>query len=286
MKIKFDNQIYYIPPNTGICILAGNHLDQCIQLIQKYYLRNKKNEVAILDGDDHLISPDDTCFLHIENNIDLKSIFEFKSKTMLNNEFTEFIGKNQELFQSIEMIRSELTHLLTDSGFYKLRKILENGTDIQIKYHIDDFDVSRILQCITISYDELDDEDLFIMLYNLLFYLHRDKFQIIYIDFDISQKVLNWIMKSKNEHRLFLLKSEKIIAEELDMIDNMVIINNSYFLETSEFLINEIHQLIYSFHPYTIRNFDFQAGKIQDYIRYFSVKDSSFLINFTTDKLI
>ncbi len=283
MKIKSDENIYIIPIENGICSIASDYLNDMIDCLTSYFVNRKKNKCVIVDAEDDLIKYDDVSFVYIPRDIDLKQIFEFKPKTLINSEFSEFIENNQEMFKSIEMLREQIIELLTDQGMYKLKKIMQQNLNCDLQFMIDDFDISRFLQSISIDAEELSEQKMYMALYNLLFYVNREKYCIAYIDFDVNEEVNDWLASLKeNKNILLLIKNESIISRDKEFIDYMLIESNKDFMEYIEISRRQINDLIYCFHPYVLRNIVYQTEKNQSLVSGFTDKNTTFLIKFAS----
>ena len=280
MKIKTEDSVYIIPIGSGICSLVSNYTEDIINCFNSYFVNKKKNKCVILDEEDDLIKFNDVAFIYIPNNEDLKQIFNLKPKTLVNNELTAFIGNNQEMFSSIENIREQLIELFTDQGMFKIKKIMQHNIDGKINFIMDDFDVARILQSISIDIEQLTIQQMYMALYNLLLYVNRDKFCVVYIDFELDEATINWLRSISDQNILLLIKNETILTRDKEIINYLLIENNIDSIQKIEVNKNQINDFIYGFHPYVLKNIEYQTEKIQSLLKGFSQKDTSFLIKF------
>ena len=283
MKIKSEDSIYNIPIKNGSCLVASDYLEDIVLCLSSYFISNKKNKSIVLDDDNDLYKYSDVAFIYIPSSEDLNQIFKLKPKTQLNNEITNFINTNQEMFSSIEIIRSNLIELLTDVGTFKLKKIMQNNLDGEINFIVDDFDVSKIISSISVDSENLSQEQLFIALYNLMLYVNREKFCIVYIDFEVNDLTLNWIRNMQTNNTLFLIKNASVISKEKEYVDYMLVISNEDFVEELEFDRSIINDLSYCFHPYILKNVEYQTEKNIKLMDFFRDKNTTFLIKFTDD---
>lgn len=286
MKIKTDEAVYNLPINNGICNIASPFINNLIECLDSYFIGKKKNKCVVIDDEGDLIKSNDIEFIYIPENTDIEQILEFKPKTILNNEFCLFIDNNQEKFTSIDKIRNLSYELLTDSGVYKLLSIMKSNTSINLSIELDDFDVSRLLQMLSIKGDNLTKQEKFIILYNLLLYETRNKYCIVYIDFQVDDTVMDWVNKIKDDNKIILINNNKLETSNLDCIEYMLILSDKDFVETVEENINIIYNLSYCFHPYILRNIDQQNEKNIKIINKFSDSESTFLIKFATNNTI
>lgn len=280
MKIKTEDSVYLIPIKNGICSLVSNYTEDLINCLSSYFINKKKTKCVILDDEEDLIKYNDVAFIYIPNNEDLKQVFSLKPKTLINNELAIFIENNQEMFSSIENVREQLIELLTDHGMFKLRKIMQQNIDNEIKFTVDDFDIARILQSISIDVEELTVQQMYMALYNLLLYVNRDKFCLVFIDFELDGSTINWLYKIKSSNILLLIKNESINTRDKEIIDYILIEKNSNLIEKIEISKRQINDLIYGFHPYILKNLEYQTEKIRSLMSEFMQNDISFLIKF------
>ena len=61
------------------------------------------------------------------------------------------INENPNMFCSIDRIREELRNLLTDKGIFKIKRVLEYGTNINLDFETTNFSISKILQNLLIE---------------------------------------------------------------------------------------------------------------------------------------
>ena len=231
MKIKSEENVYIIPDLNGVCAISSPYIEDIVQCLVSYFVAKKKNRCVVIDEDGDLVKNDSVSFIYISKDDDLTSLFNLKPKTLINSELINFIGSNQEMFKSIEIIRNGLVETLTDQGIIKIRKIMQNHIENIIEFVIDDFDLSRILQCLSVESEELSIQQKYMSLYNLLLYLNKDNYCIVYIDFEIDETTLKWIKANKQNNILFLINNEAISTVNNDEIDYLIIESNQDFLE-------------------------------------------------------
>lgn len=285
MKVKNENLVYNMPIENGVCVIAGNETKNLIEYLTNYFVRKKKNICVVLDEEGDLVKNEDVAFIYVPSTENLLDVFEMKPKTMMNSEITEFINANQDNFRSVEAIRNLSYELLTDNGMFRLKKIMQNGTAINIEYDVDDFDVSRLLQMIEINIERLTVQQQFIVLYNILLYTHRSQFCILYIDFEIDKDTIEWIENIKEENILFLLDNSSISTNLMESVDAMLFLSKYDFVNEIEFDINLIDNLSYCLNPYTLRNYAYQTEKNRAIIDEFMDDEATFLIKFSTNNI-
>ena len=282
MKIKSEENVYIIPDLNGACAISSSYVDDIVQCLFSYFVAKKKNKCVVIDEDGDLMKNDSVSFIYIPKDDDLTPLFNLKPKTLINSEIVSFIGTNQEMFKSIEMIRNGLIEMLTDQGMIKIRKIMQKHIENNINFIIDDFDLSRILQSISIEGEELTTQQKYLSLYNLLLYLSKDSYCVVYIDFEIDETTLKWIKSNKQDNILFLINNEAISTNVNDEIDYFLIESNQDFLERIEIDSKQKNSILYCFHPYVLKNFEFQTEKNKQIMLDFQDKNTSFLIKFAT----
>lgn len=284
MKIKTEDAIYRIPVSSGVYLTYEmNDKTEILELIFSYFGQKKKTKCIVLDEDDNLISPMDAEIIYLGKK-DISAEFDFKPKTDMNAELTAFITNNTEMFESIDVIRDGMKELITDMGMYRLNHILTTGTDISLKFDAGNFDVSKIFQNLRIDVEEMSDQQMRIMLYNLYLFLNRYKYTILYIDHELDETSIKWLMKIKNPDLLVFVENSCIDACQAGLFDGMVIVNNSEMIERLEYQSGYASKISYLFHPVVLRNLDFQNKKILNLWSDFSGCKETFLIEFTNEK--
>lgn len=282
MKIKSEENVYIIPDLNGACAISSPYIEDIVQCLVSYFVAKKKNRCVVIDEDGNLVKNDSVSFIYISKDDDLTSLFNLKPKTLINSELINFIGSNQEMFKSIEIIRNGLVETLTDQGIIKIRKIMQNHIENNIEFVIDDFDLSRILQCLSVESEELSIQQKYMSLYNLLLYLNKDNYCIVYIDFEIDETTLKWIKANKQNNILFLINNEAISTVNNDEIDYLIIESNQDFLEKVEVDCKLKNSILYCFHSYVLKNFEYQTEKNKQIMLDFQDEKTSFLIEFAT----
>ncbi len=282
MKIKSEENVYIIPDLNGACAISSPYVEDIVQCLVSYFVAKKKNRCVVIDEDGDLVKNDSVSFIYISKDDDLTSLFNLKPKTLINSEMINFIGSNQEMFKSLEIIRNGLSETLTDQGMIKIRKIMQNHIENNIEFVIDDFDLSRILQCLSVESEELSIQQKYMSLYNLLLYLNKDNYCIVYIDFEIDETTLKWIKANKQNNILFLINNEAISTVNNDEIDYLIIESNQDFLEKVEVDCKLKNSILYCFHPYVLKNFEYQTEKNKQIMLDFQDEKTSFLIEFAT----
>lgn len=279
MIIK-DEDNYFFIPNSGLNIICENEFKQdLINDLNSYFGQKKKNKCIVVDDDNNIISNKDVDFIYISYDENLDGIFDFKIKTVLNNELGMFIEKNNEMFSSIEIIREGTFNLLSDQGMFKFKKILENGLDINIEFTTINFTLSKILQNLQIECSSIEKTQQLMMLYNLLIYLNRKSFNIIYIDFPINDFCVKWLNTIDVNNNTILISNDCIEKCEL-LCDGMVVLSNDQNIIKMEANYDEINDYSYALKS-IIRKFSYyQNDKVLRIMNQFDDKRTSFFIKF------
>lgn len=115
-----------------------------------------------------------------------------------------------------------------------------------------------------------------------MLYLSKDSYCVVYIDFEIVETTLKWIKLNKQDNILFLINNEAISTNVNDEIDYFLIESNQDFLERIEIDSKQKNSILYCFHPYVLKNFEFQTEKNKQIMLDFQDKNTSFLIKFAT----
>lgn len=281
MKIKSEEFQFVIPIDNGIALLVSEYKNELIELLTSYITNGKKNKCTITDDDGDLINPKDFAFIYISNGDNIDEIFDFKPKTMLNNEISSIIGENQEMFSSIETIRNGFENLLSDVGMFKIIKILISNTDLSVEFDINNFDLTKLLQTLCINTEILSRQKKMIMLYNMLLYLNRNKFCIIYIDFEVDDYVIEWINKSRSDDLMILIENSNKLTLCDNCIESLLILRNSQDIIIEEADKKIINRLSYCLHPYVSRNLIYQSEKNRNLIKEYAFTKQTLLIKFS-----
>ena len=104
-------------------------------------------------------------------------------------------------------MRNYLRELLTDEGMYKFMNILGNGISIDLELKTTNFTVSKLLQSLKFETDQMTIQQQFIILYNLLLYVSRNQFTIVYIDFEIDSESMEWLKRIQSPNRIILVSN-------------------------------------------------------------------------------
>lgn len=284
MKIKCGDHTLMIPVQSGLHIMYESNLKyELLECLNSYFVQKKKTKCIVMDENDELINPKSAEFIYISSKEDLSSVFEFKPKTILNSELEKFIVENPKMYRSVEYLRKDLRELLTDEGMFKFMNILGKGIPNDIKINTTNFTVSKILQALSIEKESLTIQEEFMMIYNLLLYIHRNEYSVVYIDFEVDEETMEWLEQIKSPNRLIFVSNNRIEACCAELFDSIIILSTNEFVETVDIDITKASLLSYVLHPIVLNHPEYQNEKIIDIMRLFEDKTSTFLVEFITD---
>lgn len=282
MRLEKDECVYLIPEKEQINIIVNNDSKkECIGLLVDFFVRKKRNVCHVYNDDGEKIQNTDYAFIYLPSDLNLKNNLEIKEKTMMNNEISQIIEENPKLFISIDKIRNELYELTTDSGVYKLRKILEHGLEQHVDFLFDTFDLPKLISMISIDEDNLDYTEKYLLILNLMMFEKRDSNMIVYLDIPINKTVFKWINRIKTENMIFIIDNDQIIegTELLDICGFIVLSNNNY-CEEYDFDIQELNSINYVFNPFVMAHMSLQTEKNIKIMKQFEDRNITFYLKF------
>ena len=280
MKVIHEESIYILPDNQRIVILVQNeNITDLLDCLINAFVKKKRNYCKIYDENNDVVDFGAIEFIYYPYTTMIDSNFQLSSKSFFNLEFTKLIEENIKDFSSIEKIRENLFECRTDVGFYKFRKILTKGLNVNIDFGLNEFNISLLLSMLQISTDNLSDDIKYQILYNLAMYINRDKFQIAYIDFPINQKTIEWI-KTKDENMVFFLNNDMIMSDV--KMDNctMVVLSKNDYMEKYELGIDEFDRISYMQNEFVKKHIRYQIDKNIQLIKQFSDETITYFLNF------
>ena len=284
MIIKSNEHTLIIPVYRGLHLIHEmNCKYELLECLNSYFALKKKTKCIIMDDDHELINPKDVQFVYISSKEDISSIFDFKPKTLLNSELEKFINENPESYRTSESVRNYLRELLTDEGMYKFMNILGNGISIDLELKTTNFTVSKLLQSLKFETDQMTIQQQFIILYNLLLYVSRNQFTIVYIDFEIDNESMEWLKRIQSPNRIILVSNEAIDDNDAEEFDSMIVLTTNDFVETLEIDKNNANIISYVLHPIVLKHPEYQTEKIIQILSLFEDKSSTFYVEFITD---
>ena len=282
MKIIHEESVYLIPEDNNIVVLAGAKQKDIIDCFTNQFVKKKRNYCKVLDSENQSIKPTELNFIYYSYGSDINSNFKFGTKSIFNNETTNLIQENENDFKSFELIRDGFRNLLTDYGMYKLREILTRNIGCNINFEISDFDMSKFLSMLDINVDDISIDKQYIMVYNLLLFINRNQFNVIYIDFPITQTVLRWMKSFDQDNVLFLLNNDCMVCDSVQELDKiaMLIVSDKDYIEKYEYDLNQFSNISYIQNPYTMLHKQQQTEKNIRLMEQFEDKNTTFYLTF------
>lgn len=282
--MKTDDGVLIIPPSEGIHLLATTqYTNLLINCLSSYFGQKKKTLCAAVDEENDIISSKDVSFIYIPSDENVDQWFAFKQKTPMNTELAEMISTNPELFMSMDMIRTVMKSLLTDSGMYRFKEILQKGTDINMNVSLQNYDIHTVLSNLQIESETFSNEQKHMLAYNLLLYLNRNKYTVIYIDFKVTEEVSRWLTAQKADNRLFLVCNDSVLPSAAGIFDSMIVPDLADHVTTIEAGIEQAGLYCYLFHPVVRENMSYQTEKNIVFMKQFMEQNTTFSIRFTLE---
>lgn len=258
MKIVHDEGTFLLPESNQINLLvSGNHKKKLTECLENYLVQKKKAKCIIYDEEGDVIDSKKMSYISISREIDYSANYAFKPKSLFNTEFSEIIRQNPERFLSMERARESLNGLTSDDGTYKLLRILNYGLTHSVRIDADNFMVEGIIQMLSVNTEELSNEERLLMICNLMFYLHRDEYVVVYLDVDVNDVVANWLMHLDLSNKYILIDNDAVI-DCFDMSCNLIILSNEDFLTEVDCERKEIENVSYLFHPIVLKYLTYQ----------------------------
>lgn len=282
MKIIHEESVYLIPEDNNIVVLAGAKQKDIIDCFTNQFVKKKRNYCKVLDSENQTIKPTELNFIYYPYGSEINSNFEFGTKSIFNIETTNLIQENEKDFKSFELIREGLKNLTTDHGMYKLREILTRNIECNIDLEMSDFEVSKFLSMLDINIGDTPVDQRYIMVYNLLLFINRNQFNVVYIDFPIKQNTLKWLKSFDQDNVLFLLNNDCMICDSIQKLDKfaMLIVSNKDYIEKYEYDSNQFNDISYIQNPYTMLHKRQQTEKNIRLMEQFEDKNTTFYLTF------
>ena len=281
MKIKTDEYNYLVPLKTGINILIENDCsEEVITCLISYFGNKKKTSCSILDDDNNVILPKEFEFIYIPSKENIINNYHFKEKSVINNYLSELINKHPELFNSIDRVRQDIESLLSDSGIYNLKRIMNKNLDININIDIEDFDISSIIEMLYVTNDDICRSEMFASIYNILLSVNPASNRIIYLDFELSAKLTDWIKSLNNDKDIIIINSASIIEDYKMPNCSAIIMSKGELFNEVDLTLSDLGRFIYMTKSYIINNISYQKEENILFLSYFTDKNTTYLVNF------
>ena len=165
---------------------------------------------------------------------------------------------------------------------YRLREILTRNIQCNVNFEISDFDISKFLSMLDINADGISVDKQYIMVYNLLLFVSRNQFNVVYIDFPITQTVLKWLKSFDQDNILFLLNNDNMVCDSFEELEKfaMLIVSNKDYIEKYEYDLNQFSNISYIQNPYTMLHKQQQTEKNIRLMEQFEDKNTTFYLTF------
>lgn len=286
MKITKENNTYLFPERCQKIVLTDHkNSAELVKCFSEYFGRKKKNYCHVYSDDEQPILPNEFEFIYYSGNSNMDSTLNLNSKTVLNQEISKFISENEKEFQSINQIREEINFLLTDSGMFRLRKILEYGLDKHIEMGMNDFNISSILESLFIKEESLDFTEKLLLVYNVLLYISRFKNCIVYLDIPITSVMLKWMDSFIGKPVLFIMNNIITKLSEAQIKDVSILkLSNKNYMENYEFDSYEFLSISYVLTPLVEQFIDMQTEKNKKIYHQFNDNETTFFLEFKDQK--
>lgn len=284
MKIIKEDKTYLFPErNQKVILVENDKSTEFIKCLSEYFGKKKKNYCHVYSDDEQPILPNEFEFIYFSKFSNMDAALNFNNKTVLNQEITNFIIENEKAFQSVMRIREEVNQLLSDSGMFRLQKIFEHGLDNHVWMKMNDFNVSSILEFLTIEDQELNPNERILIVYNLLLYVSRFKSCIVYLDVPISFEVLQWMDSYKDHSVIFIINNHlsRCLSKNIANIAILKLSDKNY-METYEFDICEFFSISYVLTPFVQEYIEMQTEKNKNLYSQFIDNETTFYLEFTS----
>ena len=126
----------------------------------------------------------------------------------------------------------------------------------------------------------------FIILYNLLLFINRNKFNVVYIDFPIDNDSIDWLKSIESNNNIILVSNESIEDYMAKEFESMIILTNNNFVEQIDLEKEKSSLLSYALHPIVFKHPEYQNEKIVEIIDMFTDKSTSFFVKFITNNAL
>ena len=284
MKIKsLETNHVFILPSEGKrnIVVSGDFKGELLSCLDSYFASKRKTRAYITDSYDNVISMKDYNFIYLPYGKEIDGNFHFKAKSVFSSEITKVIEQNEESFTTLEMIRKILKEFESDKGMFGLSRILGDCLDKDIRIQYDKLDVSSILTMFEIESDELSESQKYMVVYNLLLYLNRSTSNIVFIDFPVSDEVLNWLER-KEDSNIYYVNIEMLQADLSEKNENfpLIILSPYDFFEEINLSSKSAGVLSYLFHSYVSQNIQYQTERNKRIFELFYDKKSTYLVKF------
>lgn len=284
MKILKEDKTYLFPErNQKVILVENDESTEFIKCLSEYFGRKKKNYCHVYSDDEQPILPNEFEFIFYSKLSNIEAALNFHNKTILNQEITNFICENEKSFQSIARIREETNQLLSDSGMFRLQKIFEHGLNNHVWMKMNDFNVSSVLEFLTIQEEGLSENEKILIVYNVLLYVSRFKNCIVYLDLPISYEVLHWMDSYKDQSVIFIINNYLLKCSAQNIADVAILkLSDKNYMEIYEFNIAEFLSISYVLTPFVQEYIEMQTEKNKNLYSQFMDNETTFYLEFVS----
>lgn len=281
MKIIREDSVFLLPQDH-IFVLTGKYKNNIIDCFTNCFEKKKRNYCKVFDGEGDQLTNSDLKFIYYPYGSNVDSNFNFSEKSIFNTEITNVIEENPLDFSSFEKIRDGLHECITDCGMYKLNKILTRSIDVKLDISISDFNINQLISMLKIDNEVFNESQKYQMIYNLLIFLNRNDYNIVYIDFPVTEETLEWIQSYQQDNLIFILDNNSLGCEITKTVKNisMVILSDQDYMETYEFDIHEFNDISYIQNPFIMLHKEQQTEKNIRLMQQFEDENTTFYLKF------
>lgn len=267
MKIMNNNNTFILPlDNLVVLAVNNNNYHVFIQLLEQYFGKKRKLDILVYDDANETIEPKDIDIIHIPWNDKLSDITK---KSVIGEDLIKVMESNSDMFRSVDLIRKGLRQLETDSGMYKITKILSCGLEDIVTLKSRGIEISSIVDFLSFDTEGSTDISIYLAILNLELYLHRNQYTLVILDCPINQQVIDWIsyyLDSENIHFIGLIDN---VENELEISypTNLLSIGINEFIEEEYISGYELNLYLYLLNTFNINHMHFLDEKSQNIIK-------------------
>lgn len=282
MKIIREDSTFLLPQDD-IIVLTGKCKNNIIDCFTNYFDKKKRNYCKVFDSNGEQLDNKDLKFIYYPYHSNVDSNYSFNEKSIFNTEFTNIITENPLDFSSFEKIREGLHDCITDCGMYKLHKILTRNMNLNLDITLSDFNINQLISMLKIDIEKLNESQKYQIVYNLLIYLNRGDYNVVYLDFPMTDETIDWIQSYNRDNLIFILDNTSIHCDVTKDMKNvsMVIASNQDYMETYGFDIHEFNDISYIQNPFIMLHKEQQTEKNIRLMQQFEDENTTFYLKFS-----
>lgn len=173
-------------------------------------INNGSKTIEIYD-DEELILEDNLYIEYIDLSKRIDSVFTASDKSFFHKFLVDYVNNNISNFSTYEKICIELNNLLTDKGFYDLRRLLNIDFETSL-------DISKLIKFISFEISCAPNHEQYLVYLKVQKYINSNNTKILLIDNYTYNNENNMILEYARKHFKILY----IATFELLKIDNIV----------------------------------------------------------------